>query len=309
MKVAVLLTLPVDPSSSGVDKQQYYLRSFKAAFISGDALESLVQNLQDPLTNINANLLTIPGDVSIFDLIITLIRNLLAIPDSDLLSLSSANDHYGQLQQSFINKLFELDIMTIFLSIASNISKPAFRSKNLLLIEILHYVVRDCDPERVCVYIHTHKHIYIYRERVYLSIKIELEFKMQVFSRNTGSLSQSPSTDDDNSLKDSTNKANDNKELLSLIAKDRKKRKRNNGSARHSNFGGLYKSKHIGGLETLTRRAPQRQTSQSVSDNYNAIVLIPDINQLISKNTCAVPLSNGKLFLCFQVKTRQFEEN
>jgi len=45
----VFLTMPIDPSSTGISQQLEYLRQFKEAVLEDDAIGVIVSHLQDPL--------------------------------------------------------------------------------------------------------------------------------------------------------------------------------------------------------------------------------------------------------------------
>ncbi|CAM6071738.1 unnamed protein product [Sphagnum tenellum] len=81
VKVMVFMTMPVEPSTSNIPQQLEYLQTFKAAALEGDAIGVIVSHLQQPLEHMESGSLT-DMDGKVFQLMLTFIRNLLAVDDS-----------------------------------------------------------------------------------------------------------------------------------------------------------------------------------------------------------------------------------
>lgn len=96
-KLVVFLTLPVDPTSPNVVDQQRVLQLMKSAFLDGETSTVIVSMIAEPLSRFEEDGRMDETDTKIVQLILTLFRNLLCIPDS-LHSNASAGDHMTRLK-------------------------------------------------------------------------------------------------------------------------------------------------------------------------------------------------------------------
>eukprot|EP00793_Prasinoderma_coloniale_P002065 PRCOL_00002573-RA len=144
LKVAVFLTLPLDDV---VERRRVHaadLQACKAAFLDDrdadqSTLSAIVDFVLDPLMNIQRGHQT-DNDVAVIELVLTLVRNLLAIADPDANSHRAAGaDHMSRLADELLTVLFDENVMSLLLSIAA---MPVFQSRSLLLLEIIHYALK-----------------------------------------------------------------------------------------------------------------------------------------------------------------------
>eukprot|EP00959_Pyramimonas_sp_CCMP1952_P384241 8052615-Pyramimonas_sp.AAC.1 len=96
-KLVVFLTLPVDPTGSNVVEQNRVLQLMKSAFLDGETSTVIVSMIAEPLSRFEEYGRMDETDTKIVQLILTLFRNLLCIPDS-LHSSASAGDHMTHLK-------------------------------------------------------------------------------------------------------------------------------------------------------------------------------------------------------------------
>ena len=96
-KLVVFLMLPVDPTSPNVVNQQRVLQLMKSAFLDGETSTVIVSMIAEPSSRFEEDGRMDETDTKIVQLILTLFRNLLCIPNS-LHSNASAGDHMTRLK-------------------------------------------------------------------------------------------------------------------------------------------------------------------------------------------------------------------
>lgn len=94
VKVSVLMTMPLQPDKS-TPAQVEVLQAIKAAFVSRTALAIVVSLCHEPLSK-HPNMTQ--DDCKVLQLFLSLIRNLLCIPDVTQRDLASAKYHLKTLQ-------------------------------------------------------------------------------------------------------------------------------------------------------------------------------------------------------------------
>eukprot|EP00240_Pyramimonas_obovata_P016171 CAMPEP_0118947626 /NCGR_PEP_ID=MMETSP1169-20130426/46376_1 /TAXON_ID=36882 /ORGANISM="Pyramimonas obovata, Strain CCMP722" /LENGTH=272 /DNA_ID=CAMNT_0006893879 /DNA_START=107 /DNA_END=922 /DNA_ORIENTATION=+ len=144
-KLVVFLTLPVDPTSSNVVEQQRVLQLMKSAFLDGETSTVIVSMIAEPLSRFEENGRMDETDTKIVQLILTLFRNLLCIPDS-LHSSASAGDHMTHLKDNLLQRFFTESVMEVILLIAQDANREPFVQDNALILEIMHEVFKGQQP-------------------------------------------------------------------------------------------------------------------------------------------------------------------
>ncbi|CAI5530235.1 unnamed protein product [Closterium sp. Naga37s-1] len=120
-----------------------------------DAIAIVLQLLVDPLTNIQSGRGS-SDDWRLVQMIVTLVRNLLAIPDPPPdVSSASAWAHLCFLQDDLIRSLFRSGFPDILLFLVACLdapeTAPALRHDNLLFLEILNLLFRELPPKDAAV--------------------------------------------------------------------------------------------------------------------------------------------------------------
>lgn len=216
VKVMVFLTMPIDPSSIDIPQQLEYLRQFKAAVLEDDAIGVIVSHLQDPLEHMESGTLT-DMDGKMFQLVLTLIRNLLAVddPSSPLVRASAADTQAAYFKDALMERLFNENVMDLLLALTQHVGgeHPFLRQDNLLILEILHYLLSGQMPDAIASS----------REKV----------EKQPRSQPSGAA------------------------LEAVMTKEREERRnRGFGGPRHSNFCGMFVRVGKDGSKTIITRNP-----------------------------------------------------
>ncbi|KAG0582042.1 hypothetical protein KC19_3G029100 [Ceratodon purpureus] len=216
VKVMVFLTMPIDPSSVDIPQQLQYLRQFKAAVLEDDAIGVIVSHLQDPLEHMESGTLT-DMDGKMFQLVLTLIRNLLAVddPSSPFVRASVADSQALYIKDALIERLFNENVMDLLLALTQHVGgeQPFLRQDNLLILEILHYLLSGQVPDVIASS----------RDRT----------QKQSKSQPSGAA------------------------LEALMTKEREERRsRSFGGPRHSNFCGMFVRVGKDGSKTIITRNP-----------------------------------------------------
>ena len=90
-------------------------------------------------------------DGKMFQLVLTLIRNLLAVddPSSPLVRASMANTQALYIKDALIERLFNENVMDLLLALTQHVGgeQPFLRQDNLLILEILHYLLSGQMPD------------------------------------------------------------------------------------------------------------------------------------------------------------------
>ncbi|CAM6028202.1 unnamed protein product [Sphagnum balticum] len=151
VKVMVFMTMPVEPSTSNIPQQLEYLRTFKAAALEGDAIGVIVSHLQQPLEHMESGSLT-DMDGKMFQLMLTFIRNLLAVDDSFsplTRTTSSGNALASYFKDELLKCLFKESVTDLLLALTQHVGgdQPFLRKDNLLILEIFNYLFWGQSPD------------------------------------------------------------------------------------------------------------------------------------------------------------------
>lgn len=150
----VTLTEKADKEHSNIQKYIEHLQRYKASIIaSRDAIKVLVNHLADCLTK-EASQRNEQHD-QMLELILYLIRNLLAIPDRKptlfrsnqrLALFNCKEDIYTDLQRRFLHKLNDETVLEAIIYLSQDFSTPALQKLNLCFLEIYYLIFKDINP-------------------------------------------------------------------------------------------------------------------------------------------------------------------
>eukprot|EP00958_Prasinococcus_capsulatus_P003451 scaffold312_cov354-Prasinococcus_capsulatus_cf.AAC.4 len=142
IKVAVYLTLPTESPDQTKDiaTQLEYLRNFKAAFLEADALSTTVNLLLEPLAKFEENSMT-EFDEGLIELVLVLIRNLLAIPDPQTRYIGHQGDNKKRIQDTALQQLHDHNVMDLLVAMTELMDQSPFSEKALLVLELLYHLL------------------------------------------------------------------------------------------------------------------------------------------------------------------------
>ncbi|KAA6419916.1 MAG: hypothetical protein FRX49_10106 [Trebouxia sp. A1-2] len=138
LKVLTYLTMPIDSASENKMLQAEYMQLVKEAFMEKDAMAVIVGLVAEPLSR---HPRMTEADGLIVQLIITFIRNLLAVPDRAA-TAGSGGDHRTRLRQTLLIRMFDDNVMELLLVIAQHAHAKPFRTEAPLLMEIFQQVFK-----------------------------------------------------------------------------------------------------------------------------------------------------------------------
>ncbi|BFI31474.1 hypothetical protein AXG93_4530s1190 [Marchantia polymorpha subsp. ruderalis] len=149
VKVLVFLTMPIDPSSNQVSLQVEYLQHFRAALLDDDTIPVIMSLLEDPLQRLERGTPK-DDDWRMFQLFLTLLRNLLAIPDSFTHHIS-ASTQFAYLKERLLEILFKESVMELVVALTQHTAgrHGGLRHDNHLILELIHHVLMGQRPDVV----------------------------------------------------------------------------------------------------------------------------------------------------------------
>eukprot|EP00850_Spirogloea_muscicola_P016653 SM000136S00199 [mRNA] locus=s136:393383:398241:- [translate_table: standard] len=151
IKVLVFMTMPAELTEAGggggdIAGQLEALQQSKAAVLDDDVIAVAVSILESPLEHIEAQSAG-EEDWTRVQLLLTLFRNLLAIPDPPpQSSAASGNSHLAYLKDELVERLFEESVMDLLLALTPHVGARGgggLRRDSLLLLEIYTHIF-DC---------------------------------------------------------------------------------------------------------------------------------------------------------------------
>ncbi|KAF7821199.1 protein timeless-like protein isoform X1 [Senna tora] len=151
VKVLVFLTMPIEPTSTDISQQLEYLWELKSSITNSDVVAVIVLFLEGPLENLESDAFT-EDDWKLVQLVLTLIRNILAVQEIPLQQKSGGSaSQLLSLRDRFQELLFRESVMDIILVITHYVggSSVYLRQDNLLLLEIFHYIFMGQEPELI----------------------------------------------------------------------------------------------------------------------------------------------------------------
>ena len=141
------MTLPSEPDASNPGEQLRALQRSKAAFLEVPAaLTAALQLLAEPLARFAERGRMGEEDWKVVQLVLTLLRNLLTIPDPAP-TAASAGDHLTRQRDELLHRLFREDVAELLLAVTQDAARLPFRNEAALLLEIFHELFRGVSPE------------------------------------------------------------------------------------------------------------------------------------------------------------------
>ncbi|KAJ3040035.1 Topoisomerase 1-associated factor 1 [Rhizophlyctis rosea] len=148
VELFVPLTWPVDMNSDDVPLQLELLRQYKAAFVQRDILPAVARQLMVPLT-VNFRDRS-PNDRGKIRLILTLVRNLLAIQDVQSSIQASASGYARSTHQELlVMQLQKSEILPVIGGMAAASEDAENVDHNLTLMEIYYHLFMERDAKHL----------------------------------------------------------------------------------------------------------------------------------------------------------------
>eukprot|EP00644_Phytophthora_capsici_P013359 jgi/Phyca11/528340/estExt2_fgenesh1_pm.C_PHYCAscaffold_290020 len=148
LKVLVMLTMKPPRDSTNIAQQLKYLRQYKHEFLRCGVIPIMMTILVDPLSRKGSA--RTPQDFLNMEIVLTLIRNLLAIPNEDPRFVTSTTSYFSHLQEDFICTLHEENVYEMILLFAQDIDSPDNKEWNLLIMEMIELTL-DCSQPKAIV--------------------------------------------------------------------------------------------------------------------------------------------------------------
>ncbi|KAG0488837.1 hypothetical protein HPP92_007648 [Vanilla planifolia] len=154
VKILVFLTMAVDPASDDVAQQIEYLWDVKAALTRKVTIAVIVSLLEEPLGHLERQALGTftEDDWKLVQLILTLFRNILSIQGITVQQKASGSaTRFLHLTEKLLEIMFHENAVDLILVLVQHVNDPGgyIRQINLLLLEVLHYILLGWDPELV----------------------------------------------------------------------------------------------------------------------------------------------------------------
>jgi hypothetical protein len=147
-KVLVMLTMPVSDKTRNKEELVEYNQTYKACFLNehGALIKIFLSMLEEPISHEGKD--RTDTDNLIIELIITLFRNLLSIPNPKE-TKHSAGDHMHNLAENMLIAFEEANVLAMFQLLASDIEVPENKDWNLLLLEVFDLIFRNHNPQKL----------------------------------------------------------------------------------------------------------------------------------------------------------------
>ncbi|KAG6958600.1 hypothetical protein JG688_00010442 [Phytophthora aleatoria] len=149
LKVLVMLTMKPPKDSTNVAQQLKYLRQYKHEFLRCGIIPIMMTILVEPLSRKGKRT---AQDYLIMEIVLTLIRNLLAIPNEDPRFVTSTTSYFSHLQEDLICTLHEENVYEMILLFAQDIDSPENREWNLLVMEMIDLTLDCSQPKSVVAF-------------------------------------------------------------------------------------------------------------------------------------------------------------
>ncbi|KAG6610503.1 DNA topoisomerase I-interacting protein [Phytophthora cinnamomi] len=150
LKVLVMLTMKPPRDSTNVAQQLKYLRQYKHEFLRRGVVPIMMAILVEPLARRGSA--RTAQDFLNMEIVLTLIRNLLAIPNEDPRFVTSTTSYFSHLQEDLICTLHEENVYEMILLFAQDIDSPENREWNLLIMEMIDLTLDCSQPKSVVAY-------------------------------------------------------------------------------------------------------------------------------------------------------------
>ncbi|KAL4154636.1 hypothetical protein PRNP1_006753 [Phytophthora ramorum] len=215
LKVLVMLTTKPPRDSTNIAQQLKYLRQYKHEFLRCGVVPIMMTILVEPLSRKGSA--RTPQDFLNMEIVLTLLRNLLAIPNEDPRFVTSTTSYFSHLQEDFICTLHDENVYEMILLFTQDIEAPENREWNLLIMEMIDLTLDCSQPKCVVAY-----------------AKNQLTGKTSSSSSGQAAATTTPSG--------ARNAASAGGNLLAKLDSEKKASAlHQSGSHRHSNFGGIMK--------------------------------------------------------------------
>lgn len=224
------------------------------------------------------------------ELILTLLRNLLAVPNDNVSGATSENEYMTHLQQDMIVLFHEENVFDVLLLLAQDIKSKESREWNLLLMEMFELVVRTTTPDAAIDYLTEHDE---YELCVSESLALDQTAPKSIPTKKTG--------------------------LLSRLADESNQRAR---TARHSNFGGMLSIQGPSGQNRLItdlkkpmdQQVPQAHRKGRRKTRRKKNMQMNDLSDVFGSSTPSVtqsedPRSRKVLKAVFEICNSMFEKS
>ncbi|RMX69307.1 hypothetical protein DD238_002612 [Peronospora effusa] len=150
LKVLVMLTTKPSSDSINISQQLLYLRQYKYEFLRCQVIPIMMTILVDPLSKQGSA--RTEQDYLYMEIVLMLVRNLLAIPNEDPRFVTSTTSHFSHLQEDLIAMLHAENVYEMILLFAQDIDSPENREWNLLVMEMLDLTFDCSQPKSVVAY-------------------------------------------------------------------------------------------------------------------------------------------------------------
>ncbi|ETL86088.1 hypothetical protein L917_14457 [Phytophthora nicotianae] len=149
LKVLVMLTMKPPKDSTNIAQQLKYLRQYKHEFLRCGIIPIMMTILVEPLSRKGKRT---AQDYLNMEIVLTLIRNLLAIPNEDPRFVTSTTSYFSHLQEDLICTLHEENVYEMILLFAQDIDSPENREWNLLIMEMIDLTLDCSQPKSVVAF-------------------------------------------------------------------------------------------------------------------------------------------------------------
>jgi hypothetical protein len=148
-KVLVMVTMPLEGEAARSLKMKDQMVEYLEAMVKVDEdgvgpITLIVQLLEEPLRHEGKE--RTPQDQLHIELLLTLFRNLLAIPNPVSRRDTSANDHRRNLHEELVVLLHKEFVLETILYITNGVEAPENIDWSLLLLEIFDNLLKEQDP-------------------------------------------------------------------------------------------------------------------------------------------------------------------
>ncbi|KAK1947588.1 Protein timeless [Phytophthora citrophthora] len=218
LKVLVMLTMKPPRDSTNIAQQLKYLRQYKHEFLRCGVIPIMMTILVDPLSR-KSSARTFQDFLNM-EIVLTLIRNLLAIPNEDPRFVTSTTSYFSHLQEDLICTLHEENVYEMILLFAQDIDSPENREWNLLIMEMIELTLDCSQPKSVVAF-------------------AKKQWAGET-GKNSSSNGQTAPSRGSTVLNLGRNAAQAGGSLLEKLSSEKKASAlHQSGSRRHSNFGGI----------------------------------------------------------------------
>eukprot|EP00743_Colponemidia_sp_Colp-15_P007910 GILK01008568.1.p1 GENE.GILK01008568.1~~GILK01008568.1.p1 ORF type:complete len:1379 (-),score=332.12 GILK01008568.1:34-4131(-) len=143
-KMLALLTMAPNKKVSELPKLIHYQQTYKEAFLRQDVLAILMSWMAESLAREGPQ--RTEEDRQRIELLLSLFRNLLQIPDPLPSANSSRDDHKSNLQQQLLAQFQRENVFEALLLICQSIKEPVWQSNKFVFMEIFYHIFSKTSP-------------------------------------------------------------------------------------------------------------------------------------------------------------------